>query len=224
MIIERASALLDPAAVAAKLRHAPSWVKRGGIRSSPRPKLAGVLCGVAAPGVSVPCRCATDGRELSEVIDPAAWPEALAAITREKPVRLDSRHYGGSFASTASGTLRLSCHPLLGLLVEADVPDEPLARVIISNAGQRGVGLSVGFSHPKVEYQKVDGQTIRVVRRLRLDHVALVSAGQRPAYPGAVGMFAPAGDGRAIENASRDARIAAWHHVKAWRLKSASAR
>ncbi len=213
MIIERASALLDPAAVAIKLRNAPDWVKRGEPRP-PRVKFSGVLCGIAAPGVSVPCRCTLDNRELPETIHAEAWPEALAAIAGEKPVRLESRHSGGTLATTADGSLRLSCHPLLGLVVEADMPDEPLARVVIGNAGRRGIGLSVGFSHPKIEHSSVDGQTIRVIRRLRLDHVALINAGQRPAYPGAIAYFAPPGDQRAIEDARRDARIAAWQHLK----------
>lgn len=213
MIVERACALLDPAVVAAKLRNAPDWVRRGETRPTRR-KFSGVLCGVAAPGVSVPCRCALDDRELAEKIDLAAWPEALAAITKEKPVRLESRHFGGQLATTADGSLRLSLHPVLGLVVEADMPDEPLARVLITNAGRRGVGLSVGFSTSKIEHSLTAGQTIRVIRKLRLDHVALIAAGQRPAYPGAVGYFAPLGDRRAIDAANRDARVEAWRHVK----------
>ena len=213
MIIEYASARLDPAAVAAKLRHAPDWVRRGESRP-PRPKHAGVLCGVAAPGVSVPCRCALDDRELRETIHADAWPEALAAITKEKPVRLESRHHGGVLATTADGSLRLSCDRLLGLVVEADMPDEPLARVLIANAGRRGVGLSIGFSTSRVEHETVRGEPVRVIRKLKLDHVALIAPGQRPAYPGAIAYFAPQGDRRAIEDARRDARVSAWSHVR----------
>lgn len=231
IIVERAHALLDRAAVEAKLRHAPDWVKRGAARppspslpvATPPKKFSGVLCGVAAPGLSVPCRCALDGREIPETIDLAAWPEALAAITKERPVRLDSRHYGGLLASTADGTLRLSCHRLLGLLIEADMPDEPLARVLVASAGRRGIGLSIGFSTSKIEHRTVAGETIRVIRRLKLDHVALIAAGQQPAYPGATGYFAPHGNRRAIEEANRDAIVDAWRHVRPWREKSAAA-
>lgn len=225
IIVERAHALLDRAAVEAKLRNAPDWVRRGESRlvrptpplpASPK-KFSGVLCGVAAPGLSVPCRCALDSREIPETIDADAWPEALAAITKEKPIWLDSRHYGGHLATTADGTLRLSCHRLLGLMIEADMPDEPLARVLITNAGLRGVGLSIGFSTSKIEHRTVAGQTIRVIRKIKLDHVALIASGQQPAYRGAIGYFAPHGNRRAIDDASRDARVDAWRHVKAYR-------
>lgn len=216
MIIERAHAMLDPAAVAVKLRNAPDWVRRGESRPA-RPKCAGVLCGVAAPGISTPVRCAHDRRELPETFDVAAWRGALAAITNEKPVRLESHHRGGQLASTADGTLRLSIDRELGLLVEADLTDEPLARMLAA-AGRRGVGLSVGFSTSKVEHRTIGREVIRVIREVRLDHVALIPQGQRPAYRSAIAYFAPYGDKHAVDAARHEARSSAWRSTEARRL------
>ncbi len=221
MIIERACAILDPASLAVKLRNAPDWVRRG-MAQPPRPKYAGVLCGVAAPGVSVPVPCALDGRELRETFHAGGWHETLAAITQEKPVRLEHRHHGGQLATTADGTLRLSLHPVLGLIVSADVADEPLARMLLRNAGQRGLGLSVAFMKPKIEYEKVGREVVRVIRSCRLDHIALIAPGQRPAYGGAVAYVARPGDLRGIDDASRDARVAAWRHARDWRTRLAA--
>ncbi len=217
MIIERACAILDPAAVAVKLRHAPDWVRRGETRPT-RPSFAGVLCGVAAPGISVPVRCAHDRRELPETFDVAAWHDALAAITKEKPVRLESRHHGGQLATTADGTLRLTIDQELGLLVEADLADDPLARMLVAAAGRRGVGLSVGFSTSKVDYRAIGREVVRVIRSARLDHIALIPQGQRPAYRSAVAYFAPHGDRQAIDAARREARSSASRHTEARRL------
>jgi hypothetical protein len=217
VIIERACAILDPAAVAVKLRNAPDWVRRG-VAQPLSPTYASVLCGVAAPGVSVPVRCAQDRRELPETFDVAAWHDALAAITKEKPVRLESRHHGGQLATTADGTLRLSIDHELGLLVEADLADEPLARMLVAAAGRSGIGLSVGFTTSKVEHRTVGREVVRVIRSARLDHVALVPQGQRPAYRSAIAYFAPHGDRQAIEAARREARSSAWRTTEAKRL------
>jgi hypothetical protein len=217
VIIERACAILDPAALNAKLRNAPDWVRRGVAQPLSR-KYAGVLCGVAAPGVSVPVRCAHDRRELAETFDVTVWHDALAAITREKPVRLESRHQGGQLASTADGTLRLSIDHELGLLVEADLADEPVARMLVAAAGRGGVGLSVGFTTSKVEHRTIGGEVVRVIRSARLDHVALIPQSQRPAYRSAIAYFAPHGDRQAIEAARRKARSSAWSMTEAKRL------
>jgi hypothetical protein len=155
---------------------------------------------------------------LPETFDVAAWHDALAAITKEKPVRLESRHHGGQLASTADGTLRLSIDPVLGLLVEADLADEPLARMLVAAAGRSGVGLSVGFSTSKVEHRTVGREVVRVIRAARLDHVALIPKGQRPAYRSAIAYFAPHGDRQAIEQARREARSSAWRSTEARRL------
>lgn len=217
MIIERACAVLDPAALAVKLRNAPDWVRRGVAQPLP-PRYAGVLCGVAAPGVSVPVRCAHDRRELAETFDVAAWHAALAAITRERPVRLENRHHGGQLATTADGTLRLSIDDELGLLVEADLADEPVARMLVASAGRGGVGLSVGFTTSKVEHRTIGGEVVRVIRSARLDHVALIPQSQRPAYRSAIAYFASHGDRQAIDAARRKARSSAWTTVEARRL------
>ena len=217
MIVERACAILDPAALAIKLRHAPDWVRRGAMQSQ-RPKCSGVLCGVAAPGISVPVGCSHDRRELPETFDVAAWHEALAAITKDKPVRLESRHHGGQLATTADGTLRLSIDDELGLLIEADLADDPLARMLVSKAGRRGVGLSVGFTASKVEHRKIGREVVRVIRSARLDHVALIAQGQRPAYRSAIAYLASHGDRQSIDAARREARSSALRSTEARRL------
>jgi hypothetical protein len=155
---------------------------------------------------------------LPETFDVAAWHDALAAITKEKPVRLESRHHGGQLATTADGTLRLTIDQELGLLVEADLADDPLARMLVAAAGRRGVGLSVGFSTSKVDHRAIGREVVRVIRSARLDHIALIPQGQRPAYRSAIAYFAPHGDRQAIDAARREARSSASRHTEARRL------
>lgn len=210
--------------VGRKLEHAPAWVRqRSGValRLAPpappaRPvkpvkvSTRWVLAGYAAPSVSSPVAIPGADR-LREMIDSRAWVEALARVARggvKDLVMLRTAHDGGRYlASSGNGSLSLRADPQLGLHFVAEVADELFASSLVRRAAESdGVAVSIGFAPLEAIVIRWSNGPIRLIRRLRLDHLALVGVADamRPAYPGARCFAGPVGSAERLLERSRE--------------------
>ena len=232
-MIERAALGYGVDRVAVALRNAPAWVhadiaKRRGrgnglpaaVARKPAPAKASRTCGgwivgCAAPGVSAAVHSPQDGLTLREEFTADAWQSVLDHVAAGKAVEFQQTHRGIPLASTADGSLRLRLHPIVGLLFEAELVDEPMDRVAIHAATCRmGSGCSVGYTRPRLRYEVRLGERIRVIEACRVQHVALCPAGRRPAFAGARCFGVAKAERANLENAWRDARCAAAEAIK----------
>ncbi len=232
-MIERAALGYGVDRVALALRNAPAWVhadiaqRRGrgnglpaAVARKPAPAkpsrtCGGWIVGCAAPGVSAPVHSPQDGLTLREEFTPAAWQSVLDHVAGGKAVEFQQSHRGIALASTADGSLRLRLHPIVGLLFEAELVDEPMDRVAIHAATSRtGSGCSVGYTRPRLRYETRLGERIRVIEACRVQHVALCPTGRRPAFAGARCFGVAKAERANLETAWRDARCAAYTEIK----------
>ncbi len=232
-MIERAALGYGVDRVALALRNAPAWVLEriarqrvqgnglpAAVATKPTPAkpsrtCGGWIVGCAAPGVSAPVHSPQDGLTLREEFTPAAWQSVLDHVAGGKAVEFQQSHRGIALASTADGSLRLRLHPIVGLLFEAELVDEPMDRVAIHAATSRtGSGCSVGYTRPRLRYETRLGERIRVIEACRVQHVALCPTGRRPAFAGARCFGVAKAERANLETAWRDARCAAYTEIK----------
>ena len=144
-----------------------------------------MLVGVVAPGVSsMAVKTATDGELLREKITPDAFRHFLRGVTNgTSVVRLTDGHGGDTLADTADGTLQLAIDDVAGLVVQAVVPVMSLHRAVLAGAFQGEAGLSLGLRPVRVEFKRMKGERVRVIREAAIDHVAVIRPHQgEPCY------------------------------------------
>jgi hypothetical protein len=215
LTLERASLATAGTADALRLRlrHAPAsvrlaidrerraqgldslWPDRG-ITPTSKPDVnafAYKLVGVVAPHIARPVSHPGRAAKLPEKFTRTCWQKAISRLDKQKSVTLRLGHAGGAIADTFSGTLRFLVDDELGLTLTADLPKHSALLIGSRAAGSSLVDLSLGFIATSSEVKTILGEQVRVVTDCRLDHVAILPADQRPAYPGAVGRLMPAG-------------------------------
>lgn len=144
-----------------------------------------MLVGVVAPGLSaVPVRVATDGELLREKITPDAYRHFLRGVTNgTSVVRLTDGHGGDTLADTRAGSLLLAVDDVAGLVIQAVVPVMSLHRDVLAAAFQGEAGLSIGLRPVRVEMKRMQGERIRLIREVAVDHVAVIRPHQgEPCY------------------------------------------
>lgn len=212
--IERAAISATAEDIAVKLRNAPAWVRNAHAASSrgraaaPGPSAAkstskpvskptarakapviGWLAGTCCPGVSRPCYCTRDRERLPEQFTDNAMSMMLAQARSMTPtICLRYGHEGPVIASTDGIDLLFRIDRFAGLEFEARLRDTELSRRILSQLGNGGWGVSVGYATLKQWHVERDGiGRIRIVDEAVLDHVAIIAKGttQRAAYEAA---------------------------------------
>jgi hypothetical protein len=200
--IERAAMSATAEDVAAKLRNAPEWVRRGlpgprarTIPASSKPTarakapVIGWLAGVLCPALSRPCLCSVDNEKLPEQMTPNAMRGILDQVRNVKGdgVTLTLEHYGPTLARSGDLDLTFSLDPSVGLQFEARLRDTPECRKLLDRASESGFGISMGFTSPKTWIVERDNVgRVRVIDGATLHHVAVVEGDHRRSiYPGA---------------------------------------
>ena len=221
--LERASKSREAA-----LRRAPEWWRKlanKGLRAAAAARApvvrddrpAGWIVGVAAPGESLPAFSPQDRQTLPEVFALSAWASVIEQLRREtKPVGLWVGHAGQLLATTSVRTLRLEVHPVLGLMFEAQIPNGSTERMLLRGMERTGCACSIGFHNAAFHHEQRNGRTVRVVERVVLEHIGLVTngSGTRALYP-AARCVAVVGDNRdQLARAWSEARTAAWSIVR----------
>lgn len=184
------------------VERAPKWwrdlaARSGGGKVAPVPrgkqapaKAIGWVCGLACGGVSLPCRSATDSRDLPEQFHPDALLDmAQQCNSQKRHIGLLWGHNGPEVTSNAHMDLLLRMVTLYGM--PALAMD---ARIRSTQAGQKALeqleagllGISICFRKSSHYHAERPGYGItRVITSAELDHIALVPKGSsmRAAYP-----------------------------------------
>lgn len=213
------------------IARAPLWwrnLANKGLRAAAGPRAlavqddrpAGWIVGVAAPGESLPAFSPQDQQTLPEVFAPSAWDAVMEQLRQgRKPIGLWTGHVGQLLASTSARTLKLEVHPLLGLMFEAQIANGPTERMLLEGMKRTGCACSIGFHNAAFHHEQRNGTTVRVVERVVVEHIGLVTngSGTRALYP-AARCVAVVGDNRdQLAKAWSDARTAAWSIMRAQR-------
>lgn len=243
MIVEKAAISATPDDIAAKLRFAPQWVRDASARASgqrmptpsnkgtgtgfvggahyaaprptPRARFCGWLSGCVSPSVAQPCFNHADKLRVREQFTKACWEMVLDQSRRGKhPITLRYGHEGSIVAGTSDISLTFDIDRICGLLFDARLRDDKLGRSIIAAASGRGLAVSIAYKRGKGWTVEREGGTVRVIDECIVDHVAVLPAGQSPAYRGArcygelSSCLAPPGALRS------QARLYAWQEIK----------
>lgn len=205
MRIEHAGGVSMHGAILARsgvVERAPKWWRDLATRSvgakapaSPKAKqepakAIGWVFGLACAGVSLPCRSATDARDLPEQFhDDALMDLAQQCNSQKRHIGLLWGHSGHEVASNDHMDLLLRMVNLYGM--PALAMD---ARIRSTQAGQKALeqleagllGISICFRKSSHYHAERSGYGItRVITAAQLDHIALIPKGSsmRPAYP-----------------------------------------
>jgi hypothetical protein len=167
------------------------------------------LFGVVAPHISRPVVLPDGTARVSERFSDECWQRAIRRLERQSSVSLRIGHRGHEIASTGSGTLRFHHDPKLGLLATADLQELSLGTLATRSTGGF-VALSIAFVAKSTSNAKLLGKRVRVVDDCYLDHVAILPANERPAYPGAVGRLVRISDSSALRQGWSDVKREAY--------------
>lgn len=151
-------------------------------------RYVGWVAGVVSPGLSVPVRSNTDKRVLPEQFTDHCWESMLSQLRKMRSgVELQWGHNGIVLAKGLDLTFRNHPHFLMGICFEARLLESRLGGLVIDMMQDRGLGVSIGYSHAKQHHVERDGiGTVRVIHDCRVMHVALVRPEDgNSAFPGA---------------------------------------
>jgi len=159
------------------------------VRSPAPPKTLGWICGIACCGVSEPVTLAGSQSTMRETFQ----TEALAGMAKqagsgERSIPLRWGHHGEVVTTTTGLNLLFRVRQVAGfdaLYFEARLSDTALNRRVLKDFEQGVIGASLGFTGADVWTTERRGYgPVRVIRRARLDHLALLPTGskQTPAY------------------------------------------
>lgn len=194
---------LPDSLVREKLRHAPAWFRadvdaarrerglpmlfaeKAIVRSAPAiakpapPKIARTLCGVAAPGRSLPCTIRDDWRRCPEEIMPSAWEGVATDVRAGRHFTITDGHGGRVIATSADRHFRWKIEPKVGLVFEIDL-------LTMNEFEWPGpCDVSIGMKPLAFRHRYVPRGFVREITSMRLDHIALLRPSQRRdgAYP-----------------------------------------
>lgn len=180
------------------------------------PKVAGWIAGCVAPGVSVPAFNHSDKLTVREQFTPACWARVLEQFRKAgSPITLRWGHEGGTLATTEDLSLMLDIHNVVGLMFDGKLRDDALSKTVLEAAGKGGLACSIAYRRAKTWTVERGGVTIRVVDSAEIDHIAILSPSQTPAYPAARCFARRDGQSACPEELLRDARVHAWQTIKA---------
>jgi hypothetical protein len=147
---------------------APTKARTGGITST--------LVVAVAPGLSSPIGLEGDALEVPEYISPRGWQSVADQLTRGGHVAIRTGHEGYRVLGYTTGMrFRYRICPAAGMIFELDVrADDPLV--------PSGAGCSLAFRPREVRFEKIGGQTVRVLDEIELRHIAIIRK-ERPDRP-----------------------------------------
>ena len=166
-----------------------SPVAHAAARSPAPPKTLGWVCGIACCGVSDPVTLAGSGTTLHETVQTEALADmAKQAGSGKRSIPLRWGHVGETVTTNAGLNLLFRVRQVAGfdaLFFEARLLDTVLNRRVLKDFEQGVLGASMSFNRADAWKTERRGYgPVRVIRRARLDHLALLprESKEKPAY------------------------------------------
>jgi hypothetical protein len=128
--------------------------------------------------MSLPVTLPGETQEYPEYVSPRGWRSVADQLERGGHVAIRTGHEGYRVLGyTVGSRFRYRICPAAGMIFELDVrADDPLV--------PSGAGCSIAFSPREVRFEKIAGQTVRVLDEIELRHIAIIRQERRdrPVY------------------------------------------